>query len=201
MASLACVAAAATAAAACSQRGASLPPAPYVAPAVGTVYRYAGFSNTVVGAEGMRTRFVDDSGRQGLRVGLFLSDDPQHPSEVDSARLAELWPLDTGKQVTVVVRNGPSAWRWMFKVVGVQRVRVPAGEFQTYLVQAVQRPEPMPDPKTATVVGYTWWYAPSIAAVVRFKTSYFGGPAAGRVFASELRAVERPTAATPSASR
>ena len=182
---------------ACSLAEPSLPPAPYVAPAVGTVYRYAGFSNTVVGAEGLRTRFVDDSGRQGLRVGLFISDDPEHPSQIDPAQLGALWPLESEKQTNVVVRNGPSAWLWRFKVLGVQDVTVPAGRFQTYLVQAVQRPDTIRDPKATqeTVVGYTFWYAPSIAAVVRFRTTYYSGPAMGRVVQSELRAVERPSAA------
>ena len=182
---------------ACSLVEPSLPPAPYVAPAVGTVYRYAGFSNTVVGADGLRTRFVDDSGRQGLRVGLFISDDPRHPSRIDPAQLGALWPLESEKQTNVVVRNDSSAWLWRFKVLGVQDVTVPAGRFQTYLVQAVQRPDTIRDPTAPreTVVGYTFWYAPSIAAVVRFRTTYYSGPAMGQVVESELRAVERPPAA------
>jgi len=181
---------------ACSRGERSLPPAPYVPPAVGTVYRYVGFNNTVVGVDGLRTRFVDDSGHQGLRVGLFISDDPQHPSQIDQAQLAALWPLESEKQTDVMVRNGSNTWLWRFKVLGEQQVTVPAGRFQTYMVQAVQRPDSIRDPKSGeqTVVGYTFWYAPSISAVVRFKTTYFSGPATGQVVQSELRAVEAPGA-------
>jgi len=185
---------AAVAGASCSRGERSLPPAPYVAPAVGTVYRYVGFNNTVVGVDGMRTRFVDDSGRQGVRVGLFISDDAEHPARIDVAQVTALWPLEVDKQSDVRVHDGARAWLWRFKVVGEQNVNVPAGRFETYVVQAVQRPDSIRDPKSGqeTVVGYTFWYAPSIAAVVRFRTTYFSGPATGKVVQSELRGVQSP---------
>lgn len=194
---LLCAAAAAPSIAAGCSRGDRPLAAPYVAPPAGTVYHYAGFANRVIESSGWRTRFADDSGRQGVRVGLFISDDPQHPSRIDSTQLAALWPLTEGKQTTIVVRSGATAWRWMFKVVGTQDVTVPAGRFHTYLVQAVQRPDSGFDPRKSTVVGYSWWYAPSIAAVVRFKTTYFAGAAKGRVVASALERVESPPAAAP----
>jgi hypothetical protein len=70
--------------AACSQPE-ELGPAPYVAPAVGTVYHYVGFRNTILASDGWRVRFADDSGRQATRVGLFITDDPLVPSQFDSA--------------------------------------------------------------------------------------------------------------------
>jgi hypothetical protein len=49
--------------------------------------------------------------------------------------------------------------------MGQAQVAVPAGTFDTYVVQAVQRPEDFGDPKKQTVFAFTWWYAPAIAAV------------------------------------
>src|SRR5262249_5244467 len=118
-----------------------LGPAPYVAPAVGTVYNYAGFKNTVLASDGWRVRLADDSGRQATRVALFITDDPDKASQIDSAKLATLWPLETGKEATVSMRAGSYVSRWMFHVMGQAQVAVPAGTYDTYVVQAVQRPE------------------------------------------------------------
>jgi hypothetical protein len=185
--------------AACSEPK-PLGPARYVAPAVGTVYNYVGFKNTVLESNGWRVRFADDSGRKATHVAVFITDDPGRPSQIDSAKLASLWPLETGKEVTVTMKSGDYASQWMFRVMGQAPVAVPAGMFQTYVVQAVQRPEKFTDSKTQTIFGFTWWYSPKIAAVVRFETRYFSGPAIGQVVRSELQSVDTShVASTPSA--
>ena len=168
----------------------TLGPAPYVAPAVGTVYNYADFTNTVLASNGWRVRFADDSGRQATHVALFITDDPIKASEIDSAALASLWPLQNGKQVITTMRAGSHTTRWMFHVMGQAQVAVPAGTFDTYVVQAVQRPQEFNDPKTQTVFAFTWWYAPAIAAVVQFETRYYSGPQSGRVVRSVLRSLD-----------
>jgi hypothetical protein len=168
----------------------TLGPAPYVAPAVGTVYNYAGFKNTVLASDGWRVRFADDSGRQATHVAVFITDDPKQASTIDSAALAGLWPLETGKQATVMMRAGSYTSRWMFHVMGQQQVAVPAGTFDTYVVQAVQRPEDFTDPKKQTIFAFTWWYAPTIAAVVKFETRYYSGPQSGHVVQSVLQSVD-----------
>jgi hypothetical protein len=173
-----------------------LGPAQYVAPAVGTTYRYIGFTNVVLSSEGWRVRFADDHGREGLRVGLFITDDIKHPSEIDSTALARLWPLHKGAETVVMTRRGRDQSRWMFKVIGEKYVDVPAGNFQTYIVQGVMRPEKLTDPKTETTLAFTWWYAPSINAVVRFETTYVSGPATGQVAISALEGIEAPKTAT-----
>lgn len=182
-----------------------LGPAPYVPPPVGTVYRYSGFTNTVLAADGWRVRFADQKGREGLRVGVFITDDPKQPSTIDSAALAKLWPLRTGTQTIVLARRNRDVARWLFKVVGQQFVGVPAGTFQAYVVQAVVRPEELKDPRNQTTIGFTWWYAPTINAVVRFETTYFSGAATGHAVASSLEAVEAPgqvaTSSTPLGAR
>ncbi len=88
------------------------------------------------------------------------------------------------------MRAGSYVSRWMFRVMGQAQVAVPAGTFDTYVVQAVQRPEEFADPKKQTVFGFTWWYAPAIAAVVQFETRYASGPQRGNVVRSVLRRVD-----------
>ena len=78
----------------------------------------------------------------------------------------------------------------MFHVMGQAQVAVPAGTFDTYVVQAVQRPENFTDPKRQTTTAYTWWYAPTVAAVVQFETRYYSGPMAGHVMQSVLRSID-----------
>jgi hypothetical protein len=176
-------------AAACAEPK-TLGPAPYVAPSIGTVYSYAGFTNTVLASDGWRVRFADDSGRQATHVALFITDDPKEASKIDSGALAGLWPLENGKQAIVMMRAGSYVSRWMFRVMGQAQVAVPAGTFDTYVVQAVQRPEELSDTKKQTVFAFTWWYAPAIAAVVQYETRYASGPQAGNVVRSVLRGVD-----------
>jgi hypothetical protein len=167
-----------------------LGPAPYVAPGVGTVYRYAGFDNTVLDSEGWRVRFVDQKGRRATRVAVFITDDPDTPSKIDTAALAKLWPLTNGKKVSLKMVSGSYVSRWDFNVVGQAQVSVPAGTFETYVVQAVQRPDSLSDPAKQTVFAYTWWYAPDVAAVVKFETTYYSGPAQGQVIRSMLQSID-----------
>jgi hypothetical protein len=173
----------------------TLGPAPYVSPAVGTVYTYAGFKNTVLASNGWRVRFADDSGRQATHVALFITDDPKQASQIDSTALVGLWPLENGKQAVVMMRAGSYTSRWLFRVMGQAPVAVPAGTFDTYVVQAVQRPEELTDPRKQTVFEFTWWYAPAISAVAQFETRYASGPQSGHVVRSVLRSIDTSQAA------
>jgi hypothetical protein len=177
-----------------------LGPAAYVPPAVGTVYEYADFKNTVLASDGWRVRFADDSGRQATHVAVFITDDPTHASEIDSAALAKLWPLETGRETTLKIRAGSYVARWMAHVVGQAQVAVPAGTFDTYVVQAVQRPEAFTDDKKQTMFLFTFWYAPSIAAVVQYETRYYAGPGNGTVVRSVLMKIDTSHVATTRAA-
>jgi hypothetical protein len=189
----------ATIIAACAQPK-PLGPAAYVPPAVGTVYEYADFKNTVLASNGWRVRFADDSGRQATHVAVFITDDPTHASQIDSVALAKLWPLEKGKETTVKIRAGSYVSRWMGHVVGQAQVAVPAGTFDTYVVQAVQRPEAFTDDKKQTMFLFTFWYAPSIAAVVQYETRYYAGPGNGTVVRSVLLKIDTSHVATTRAA-
>ena len=154
------------------------------------MYSYVGFKNVVLSSDGWRVKFADESGKRAARVGVFITDDPDMPSRIDTAALSKLWPLANGREASILMTSGDYKSRWLFNVVGEAQVAVPAGVFEAYVVQAVQRPEAMTDPKTQTVFTYTWWYAPTIAAVVKFETKYVSGPAIGNTVSSMLQRVD-----------
>lgn len=167
----------------------AMDPAPYVAPAPGTVYDYGTFSNTVTAADGWRTQFVDDGGRGGSRLALFITEDPSAPVDVPPVALETLWPLKLRNQVRMQARVGEEVYHWEFRVLDTATVTVEAGTFRTYVVEGMHVPELVRDPQAASTTLHTWWYAPEAEAVVRFESSYLGGPATGRRVGGELRAI------------
>lgn len=169
----------------------------YVAPAPGTVYDYGTFTNTVTASEGWRVRFTDNRGREGERIALFLTGDPTQPLEVHPAALDSLWPLQIGRELAFPATRGDEVWRWELRVLPGERVTVPAGSFETILVQGVQAPELVRDPSTASTVVHSWWYAPAVNTVVRYRTRYAAGAGEGRVVEGELRAITPPDSAAP----
>lgn len=181
------------------------PEAPYVAPAPGTVYDYGDFTNTIVSSDGWRVRYSDDRGREGERVGLFLTGDVVEPLQVDPAVLDSLWPLRPGHETAFQVRRGPEVWRWELRVLPVEEeVNVGAGRYRTIVVQGVQTPELVRSPRAASTVMHSWWYAPEAKTVVRFRTTYLAGPGQGRVVEGALRGITSggpAPAETPAAGR
>ncbi len=174
--------------------------APYVAPTPGTVYDYGQFTNTITAADGWRVRFSDNQGRQAERIGVFLTGDVEEPLQVEAAALDSLWPLEPGREAAFETKRGPEVWRWELRVTEGEEITVPAGTFQTLLVQGVQTPELVRNPQAAATVAYSWWYAPEINSVVRYRTTYMSGPAQGRVVEGELRGITA-AAASGSAAR
>ncbi|HEY0972783.1 MAG TPA: hypothetical protein VGE02_17565 [Gemmatimonadales bacterium] len=163
--------------------------AAYVAPEPGTVYDYGDFTNTVTAVDGWRTTFVDDQGREARRIGLFITEDPRRPLSVDSVALDSLWPLELGRKVQMKARQGEEVYKWEFSVLDTVTVQVPAGRFTTLVVEGVQTPELVRSPEAASTVLHTWWFAPEANAVVRFQSTYLMGPATGRRFEGQLRAI------------
>lgn len=165
-------------------------PLPEIAP--GTIYHYEGLTNTVVEGDGWAYTYEDGQGRSGRRVGVFLSDDPRAPAEVDSAALAALWPLEVGRETVVDVARHGEEWEWEFRVTGTETLEVPMGTFDTYVVQAAQVPRVTRTPGREVSTLHTWWYSPEVGAVVRFRTTYLTGPAQGRVVQAALERVVGP---------
>jgi hypothetical protein len=170
------------------------PPAPYVAPALGTTYDYGTFTNTVTKVEGWRTTFTDDKGREGQRIALFIEEDPRRPLVVDLAALDSLWPLQLGRRVALKTQLGDELFRWEFAVLDTTTVQVEAGTFRALVVEGIHTPELIRDPRQASTRLYTWWYAPEANAVVRVETTYLAGPGQGQRHTATLRGIRAPGA-------
>lgn len=171
--------------------------APYVPPAVGTRYVYTSFAQTITANDGLRTRFVDHRNLPGERLALFIPQNPAAPLTVDPAALARVWPLRVGRETRVATARGPLRWEWRLRVVGTERVRVPAGTFDTYVVEAVEVATRTATP-TAEPRVTTFWYAPAGGAVVRFSIGTLGR-VTRRVTQQELLRVEAPAPGRPNA--
>jgi hypothetical protein len=176
-------------------RGPTMPPADFRQPAVGTVLRYEGFSNRITGGQGARTFFVDGGNRPGMRLAVFFPDNPADPLQVNLDSLALMWPLAMGKSTIVSASRGQLRWRLEGRVIDTERVRVPAGTFDTYVVTVLETPQLTRNPATARTNLTTFWYAPSINAVVRLlsiSTAPNGSKTTRRI---QLLGVDAPPAA------
>ncbi len=150
--------------------GPALPPAPFVQPAVGTVYRYEGFTNTITGGTGLVTRYVDQGRLGGSRFAVFFNDNIREPLAYVADSVAPLFPLAVGRQVQFGVARGDLTWLFNARVVDTERITTPAGTFDTYVVETVEAPTRTASPAMAQTRVSTFWYAPSVGNVVRLMT-------------------------------
>jgi len=164
----------------------------YTPPEPGTVYHYQGGFNRITGNNGMRTFFEDSAGGKGARVALFLPDHPEYPIKVDSTDLAIIWPLKIGNEGIIRTERGIEVWNWEFRINTLESVKVPAGTYDAFVVQAIESPELIRDPRAGYTASYQWWYAPKINAVVKFRVTYLSGAVKGRVVTSQLVGITKP---------
>ena len=82
----------------------------------------------------------------------------------DGGILGQLFPLEVGKSVGFVRRWGGGAWRDRIEVQGTERVSVPAGTFDTYVL--LRRSEQIDSDWRAEQRS---WYAPELGWVVKFE--------------------------------
>lgn len=82
----------------------------------------------------------------------------------DGGVLGQLFPLEAGKAVSFTRRWAGQAWRDRIEVTGTERVSVPAGTFDTFVLLRVSEQ-----------VDSDWraeqrtWYAPALGWVVKFE--------------------------------
>ena len=82
----------------------------------------------------------------------------------DGGLLGQLFPLQVGKAVTFTRRWAGEAWHDRIEVQGTERITVPAGTFDTFVLLRVSEQ-----------VGGAWraeqrvWYAPKLGWVVKFE--------------------------------
>ncbi len=166
--------------------------APYVAPSTGTREVFTTFENVIGEARGRwRVTYITGQKLEGMRTAVFLPDNPKAPFSLDESNFERLWPLRVGRKVEMIVGREPRRWTWAFEVVDTERIKVRAGEFDTFVVTAseVQKTVVGGDQPLTTI--YTFWYAPSIASVVRVRSISTRSGVRSRT-GNELVRLERP---------
>lgn len=146
----------------------NLPSAPFVAPQAGA---RAVFEDLARGGE--------QSGRFGPTQGMLISLTWENQPAVsltpfcpdcaqtlpeDGGPLAELYPLQVGKGIRFTRRRGDIELKDDILVTATERLTVPAGSFDTFLVRR----------RSETADGSWWaeqrnWYAPALGWVVKFE--------------------------------
>ena len=101
---------------------------------------------------------------QAASVGHFCPDCLDAGIGPDGGALAPLYPLRTGNTVRFTRQRGNLSWRDEIVVGGTDRVTVPAGTFDTYVVR--RRSETPDDSWRAEQRN---WYAPEVGWVVKLE--------------------------------
>ena len=173
--------------------GPKMADAPYAVPAPGTKEIFTNFSNVITGrTDRWHVKFTSAAGRPGMRTGLFIPDNPSSPLTIDTTRLAQLWPLRVGTKVALEVQRYPRKWIWRIEVSGTERLKVAAGEFDTFLVTGTESQSLVTGNDKVSTMLYTFWYAPSINAVVRVRSLRTDGTEELFRSGAELLRLERP---------
>lgn len=145
-----------------------LSPSAFSAPKVGARLVYEDLANgrksrAVFGrTQGMRTEFRWD-GKPAVSLTPFCADCAQGIA-ADGGPLASLYPLQVGKGIKFTRRKGQLVWDDDILVTATERLTVPAGTFDTFIVR---RRSQLRD-------GEWWavqrnWYAPSLGWSVKFE--------------------------------
>jgi hypothetical protein len=141
----------------------------------------------VVGVDDMVMTMVNSTGSIDQRFGLFLSTGPERNFD---ARAAEsIWPLAVGKEVNLVLSRDSESWQVALKVLRTESLTIRAGTFETYVVERHDRGMGSNSYEAIR----TFWYAPSIGAIVKFDHRHISGNP-GNYTPWEAVSIARPTA-------
>jgi hypothetical protein len=119
--------------------------------------------------DGFRCWYRDENGAESSRFAMLLGGDSPWLGK-GGEQIRDLWPLAVGKRrwfiVDGVSSGGfPTSWYETYTVAGKERVTVPAGTFDAYVIDWQEQGR--------EGNGYTamhrFWYAPSLGYAVRFE--------------------------------
>jgi len=155
----------------------------YHCPALGTVLKTSARTEfTFTDPNGMRCSYFDESGNARERYALF-ADGYGRLARKD---LDALWPLKVGNSISFDLSDGNAvqpadkhsnpSYRESFVVTGRQRVAVPAGIFDTFVVEWRERGM---GPTSGTEALITLWYSPAVGYVVKSSVKMLESQAAG----------------------
>jgi hypothetical protein len=122
-----------------------------------------------VRADGARCWYRTRDGAIESRYTPFLGGDSEW-LESGGVRLRELFPMEIGREVSFSIEGAtstgyPSSWDQNYRVVGRERIRVPAGTFDTFVIRW-QEAGRLANDWEAT---HTFWYAPEVGYFVKFE--------------------------------
>lgn len=150
---------------------------------------------TVTNVWGHYIEFRDQRGTEYLSYALLYTPDTKlQGSEHVMQAVDRLWPLAAGKTASAWVYNNEWAWKLSWQVVGEERVSVPAGTFDAWVIEHTEE---------SLQGGYTGksrsWYAPSIGWNVQHR-SWQQYPYSSKK-PEEWQLTAAPTGAGPAAAR
>ena len=136
-------------------------PQPFVAPTPGTrIFMSTGSSYEVDSVSGTTIRAI--SNRLTLVPWLAACRDLSSNVDFDAEGADALWPLQAGKAAKSETRRGENRWMIDLRIKGTERITVPAGTFDTWLIEIDE---------TAASHSYKatiqCWYAPEVGFTVR----------------------------------
>lgn len=124
----------------------------------------AGGKLSFFGGDGLVCPFRAVDGNERARWGVFWT--PEMPIVRQYAtELRKLWPLEIGKQVSIVWDEGGQSWNYTYRVVRRETVTVPAGGFDTFLVEIHQRGIGTNSFRSVN----RNWYAPAVGYAVKYE--------------------------------
>lgn len=133
----------------------------------GAVYENSyGNTLTVTNVWGHHVEFRDQNGNEYLSYALLHTPSARLiGSEGVLQAIDGLWPLAEGKEASAWVYNAEWAWKLSWRVLGRETVRVPAGTFETWVVEHTE------ESLQAGFVGKSRsWYAPAVGWNVRYRS-------------------------------
>lgn len=107
---------------------------------------------------------ANNAGLISNRIGLFLTPDDLEIAEFDAAPLERLWPLRVRNTATVNVVVGEMTWRDTIKVLRAEKISVPAGTFDTFVVERREQSHGKGNDEATS----TYWFAPSVGFWIKY---------------------------------
>jgi hypothetical protein len=122
--------------------------------------------------DGPRCWYRTRSGGIEARYGAFLGGDSAW-LEQGGLNLRRLFPMEVGKQAWFVVEGVTAdgyggSWDETYTVVGRERIKVPAGTFDTFVVEWQE----LGRRGSLWEATHKFWYAPAVGYIVKFRPAW-----------------------------
>ncbi|HEX3498848.1 MAG TPA: hypothetical protein VHT04_05945, partial [Stellaceae bacterium] len=150
-----------------AQRG----PVPFAAPTVGTRFQTSSGYYQVTLVDGMSIKTANAANNTANWEGGFL----YVPNSANRSKIEPIWPLEPGKSIVFEERAANAdAWRHTVTVLRWETIQIPAGNFETIVVE--ERIESLTPGQGNLDVTKTYWYAPSARWPIKRATVQRSGP-------------------------